>query len=140
MSNPIASFDDQAAKDELRELARKTIEETINAMLDEGHHRDVPGRRVGRHGRLDRRGVPRGQTPALHCALLPQRAGQGPRIEAFPGRGHDLIGPRAESIAAPIGADTLHAGLTCVNGIRRRAFLPFFRCQASIWRAALRKI
>ena len=35
MSNPIVSFDEQAVKDELRELARKTIEETINAMLDE---------------------------------------------------------------------------------------------------------
>lgn len=35
MSNPIASFDEQAVKDELRESVRKTIEETINAMLDE---------------------------------------------------------------------------------------------------------
>lgn len=32
MSNPIVSFDEQAVKDELRELVRKTIEETINAM------------------------------------------------------------------------------------------------------------
>ena len=39
MSNPIVSFDEQAVKDELRELVRKTIEETINAMLDE---LDVP--------------------------------------------------------------------------------------------------
>lgn len=35
MSNPIVSFDEQAVKDELRELVRKAIEETINAMLDE---------------------------------------------------------------------------------------------------------
>ena len=35
MSNPIASFDEQAVKDELRKLVGKTIEETINAMLDE---------------------------------------------------------------------------------------------------------
>ena len=35
MSNPIVSFDEQAVKDELRELVRKIIEETINAMLDE---------------------------------------------------------------------------------------------------------
>lgn len=35
MSNPIVSFDEQAVKDELRELVRKTIEETINAMLAE---------------------------------------------------------------------------------------------------------
>ena len=32
MSNPIVSFDEQAVKDELRELVRKTIEETIDAM------------------------------------------------------------------------------------------------------------
>ena len=31
MSNPIVSFDEQAVEDELRELVRKTIEETINA-------------------------------------------------------------------------------------------------------------
>lgn len=35
MSNPIVSLDEQAARDELRELVRKTIEETINAILDE---------------------------------------------------------------------------------------------------------
>ena len=35
MSNPIVSFDEEAVKSELRELVRKTIEETINAMLDE---------------------------------------------------------------------------------------------------------
>ena len=32
MSKPIASFDEQAVKDELRELVGRTIEETINAM------------------------------------------------------------------------------------------------------------
>ena len=35
MSNPIVSFDEEAVKSELRELVRKTIEETISAMLDE---------------------------------------------------------------------------------------------------------
>lgn len=35
MSNPIVSFDEQAVKDKLRELVRKTIKETINAMLNE---------------------------------------------------------------------------------------------------------
>ena len=35
MSNPIASFDKQAVKDELREPVGETIEEAINAMLDE---------------------------------------------------------------------------------------------------------
>lgn len=34
MSNPIASFDEEAVKSELRELVRKTIKEAINAMLD----------------------------------------------------------------------------------------------------------
>ena len=32
MSNPIVSFDEQAVKDELRELVRKTIEEAIIEM------------------------------------------------------------------------------------------------------------
>ena len=35
MSKPIVSLDEQAVKDELRELVRKTIEEAINAILDE---------------------------------------------------------------------------------------------------------
>ncbi len=35
MSKPIVSFDERAVKDELRELVGKTIEEAINAMLDE---------------------------------------------------------------------------------------------------------
>ena len=35
MSNPIVLFDEEAVKSELRELVRKTIEGTINAMLDE---------------------------------------------------------------------------------------------------------
>lgn len=35
MSNPILSFDERAVKEELCELVRKTIVETINAMLDE---------------------------------------------------------------------------------------------------------
>lgn len=44
MSNPIVSFDEQAVKDELRELVRKTIEETINAMLAEEADRLVGAR------------------------------------------------------------------------------------------------
>lgn len=35
MPKLIVSFNEQAVKDSLRELIRKTIEETINAMLDE---------------------------------------------------------------------------------------------------------
>ena len=35
MSKPIVSFDEQAAKDELRKLVGETIEETIDDMLDE---------------------------------------------------------------------------------------------------------
>ena len=52
MSNPIVSFDEQAVKDELRELARKTIEETINAMLDEEAYQLVG---AGPHERTDER-------------------------------------------------------------------------------------
>lgn len=42
MSNPIASFDEEAVKSELRELVRKTIDETVNAM----HLAGVSTRRV----------------------------------------------------------------------------------------------
>ena len=53
MSNPIVSFDEQAVKDELRELVRKTIEETINAMLDEEADQLVG---AGPYERTDERG------------------------------------------------------------------------------------
>ena len=35
MSNPIVSFDEQAIKSDIRELVRRTVEDTINALLDE---------------------------------------------------------------------------------------------------------
>ncbi|MBQ9003164.1 MAG: IS256 family transposase [Eggerthellaceae bacterium] len=35
MSNPIVSFDEQAIKSDIRELVRQTVEDTINALLDE---------------------------------------------------------------------------------------------------------
>lgn len=41
MSNPIVPFDEQAVKDELRELVRKTTEEAIDAMPGEGADRLV---------------------------------------------------------------------------------------------------
>ena len=53
MSNPIVSFDEQAVKDELRELVGKTIEETINAMLDEEADQLVG---AGPYERTDERG------------------------------------------------------------------------------------
>ena len=46
------------------------------------------GDKAVRHGRLDRRGLPRRQIPALHRALLPQRPCQGPQIEEASRRGH----------------------------------------------------
>ena len=52
MSKLIVSFDEQAVKDELRELVRKTIEETINAMLDEEADRLVG---AGPYERTDER-------------------------------------------------------------------------------------
>lgn len=56
MSKPIASFDEQAVKDELREPVRKTIEETINAMLDKEADQLVG---AAPYERTDERGVSR---------------------------------------------------------------------------------
>ena len=53
MSNPIVSFDDEPVKSKLRELVRKTIEETINAMLDEEADQLVG---AGPYERTDERG------------------------------------------------------------------------------------
>ncbi len=35
MSDPIAVFDERAVRDELKELVRKTVEDTLNALLEE---------------------------------------------------------------------------------------------------------
>ncbi len=93
MSNPIESFDEQAVKAELRELVRNTIEEAINAMLDEeadqlvgaGPYERTDGRgRFRRHGLQPRRegvqGRGRMEMPAsdlripvrLHRRYLPE--------------------------------------------------------------------
>lgn len=35
MSDPIVTFDEEAVRDELKELVRKTVEDTLNALLEE---------------------------------------------------------------------------------------------------------
>ena len=66
-------------------------------------------RQSRQHDRLDRLGVPECQIPALHGALLPQRAGQGPQIEAFAGCGHAQRHPR-HGVARQIQIDPLVEG------------------------------
>ena len=67
MSNPIVSFDEQAVKDELRELVRKTIEETINAMLDEEADQLVG---AGPYERTDERARARVRDHEARLALM----------------------------------------------------------------------
>ena len=35
MSEPIVTFDEEAVRDELKELVRRTVEDTLNALLEE---------------------------------------------------------------------------------------------------------
>ncbi len=72
-------------------LARFPVVAEIARPARRSHDRRQQGRR---HGRLDRRGLPRGQIPALHGAFLPQRAGEGPQIEEAAGGGHAQGRPR----------------------------------------------
>ena len=76
-----------------RVLARFPVAAEVARAARRSHVHRRQGRR---HGRLDRRGLPRRQIPALHRALLPQRPCQGPQIEAFAGRGHAQGNPRDE--------------------------------------------
>lgn len=69
MSSPIVSFDEQAVKDELRELVRKTIEETISAMLDEEADQLVG---AGPYERTDERTAYRA-APTTTSAASPRR-------------------------------------------------------------------
>ena len=92
--------DAQAQGYALRHRGRRALQKARDQRRG-GHHRDMPGRgvdaphrgrqrdpvgrgRLRRHGRLDRRGVPEGQIPALHGAFLPQRPRQGPPNPSAP--------------------------------------------------------
>lgn len=54
MSDPIVTFDENAVRGELRELVRRTVEDTINALLEEeaddlvkaGRYERTAGRRT----------------------------------------------------------------------------------------------
>lgn len=73
MSAPIVSVDHDAIKADLSELVRKTVEDTLNALLAEEADDLICAERYER----DRRGVPGRGLPKIHRALLPQRALQG---------------------------------------------------------------
>lgn len=42
MSEPIVTFDEKAVRDEFKELVRKTVEDTLNALLDEEADDEAP--------------------------------------------------------------------------------------------------
>ena len=62
MSGPIVTFDEEAARGELRELVRQTVEDTLNALLEEeaddligaGHYERAAGREAYRAGHYER--------------------------------------------------------------------------------------
>lgn len=56
------------------------------------------GRQGRRHDRRHRRGVPGSRLPALHGALLPQRALEGPQVQARRG-GRDAQGHSCPGVA-----------------------------------------
>ena len=48
MSEPIVTFDEEAVRDELKELVRRTVEDTLNALLEEEADDLVKADRYGR--------------------------------------------------------------------------------------------
>ena len=62
MSDPIVTFDENAVRGELRELVRRTVEDTINALLEEeaddlvkaGRYERTAGREAYRAGHYER--------------------------------------------------------------------------------------
>ena len=181
MSANIASVDEESLKSDLRELVRKTVQETLNALLDEeademvgagrhertaareayrsGHHKrkpvtaggevvlGVPKLRGAALLRLRGRGLsgvrlvagdkspgtlgaleevfPRGEIPAAHRPLLPQRVRQGAEAEADEGR-QDAQGHPCAGIARGVGGEGVRGGRPArvdeaVRGSRGRA-------------------
>ena len=67
MSDPIVTFDEQAIRDDLEELVRQTVEDTLNGLLEEEaddlagaeRHERTAGREAYRAGRwtTDRKSV-----------------------------------------------------------------------------------
>ena len=133
MSNPIVSFDEQAVKDELRELVKKTIEETINAMLDEEADQLVGARP---YERTDERAghYERGFTTTSCQIMLNMPKLKGMRFatavierykrrETSVGGGHhrDVPGRRVDAAhrgrqRGPVGCGRL--GISCIYGCR----------------------
>lgn len=67
MSNPITSFDKEAAKVHLRKLVRKTAEEIVNAMLDEEEDSPRPtATRAFGNEQISLRSACRENQPACH--------------------------------------------------------------------------
>ena len=50
MSDPIVSFDEAAMRGELRELVRRTVEDTLNALLEEEADDLIGAATSGRQG------------------------------------------------------------------------------------------
>ena len=64
----------------------------------------VHRRQGGRHGRLDRRGLPRRRPPAPHRALLPERPREGAQVEAPRGR-RDARGDPRHGVPRGVGEE-----------------------------------
>ena len=78
MSEPIVSFDEKALKDELRELVRQTVEDTLNGLLEEeaddlvgaGRYERTAGREAYRAGHYDRSLVTTSGEVTVHMPKL----------------------------------------------------------------------
>ncbi len=75
MSEPIVSFNEESLKSELRELVRKTVEDTLNALLDEEaddlvgaeRYERTAGREAYRAGHYEARLQPRRARSRCGC-------------------------------------------------------------------------
>lgn len=78
MSDPIVTFDEQAIRDDLEELVRQTVEDTLNGLLEEEaddlagaeRHERTAGREAYRAGRCDRKLVTTSGEATVHMPKL----------------------------------------------------------------------
>ena len=113
ISGNMVSVDEESLRSGLRELVRKTAQETLNALLDEEADEMVGAERYERTAAREayRPAVTSGSSPppAVHRPLLPQRVRQGAEAEADEGR-QDAQGHPCAGIARGVGGEDVRGG------------------------------
>ena len=134
MSANIASVDEESLRSDLRELVRKTVQETLNALLDEeadetvgaGRYERTAAREAYRSGRCKRKlvttsgevvlDVPKFRGATFQTAVIGRYRRRETSVEGQSERCTRRASPRAASRASPRPCGALHDRIASHHG------------------------